>query len=431
MNYSQTIEYLFNALPSYQNVGADAYKPGLERIAEFCRHLGNPQRNYYTIHVAGTNGKGSVSHMLASVLQEAGYRVGLFTSPHLKDFRERIRVDGEMISKQKVVNFVDSNRAKMEELDLSFFEMTTAMAFDHFAYSDVEVAVIETGLGGRLDATNVITPLLSIITNISLEHTNLLGDTVAKIAFEKAGIIKKSVPVVVGEASDDYNFVIENRASELKSSVVYAQQTFECLSHTAGELCQYMQIQRLRDGYIFDLKLDLCGSYQSKNLLTIAAAVDWLHESSPLTISRRAFVEGLAKVIAATSLVGRWQVVSESPLVVLDTGHNAHGLEAVCEDLKCLSQKVEKLICVVGFSSDKDVESMLAILPRDAQYIFTQASSGRAADAEILAQKARIVGLDGVAVKSVAEALIRAKEMATSSDAIFVGGSNFVVAEVV
>ena len=430
MNYSQTIDYLFNALPSYQNVGADAYKPGLERIAEFCHHLGNPQRNYYTIHVAGTNGKGSVSHMLASVLQQAGYRVGLFTSPHLTDFRERIRVDGEMIPKQKVVNFVDKNRAKMEELDLSFFEMTTAMAFDHFAYSDVEVAVIETGLGGRLDATNVITPLLSVITNISLEHTNLLGDTVAKIAAEKAGIIKKSVPVVVGEASDDYNFVIENRASELKSSVVYAQQAFECLSQMAGELCQNIKIKRQRDGYVFDLKLDLCGSYQYKNLLTVATAVDWLHESSPLTISRRAFVEGLATVISATSLVGRWQVVGESPIVVMDTGHNAHGLQAVCEDLQRLSQRVENLICVVGFSSDKDVESMLALLPRDAQYIFTQASSGRAADADMLAQQARIVGLEGMVVKSVAEALARAKELASPSDAIFVGGSNFVVAEV-
>ena len=203
MNYSQTIDYLFSSLPTFQQVGADAYKPGLERIAEFCRHLGNPQRNFFTIHVAGTNGKGSVSHILASVLQQAGYHVGLYTSPHLKDFRERIRVNGEMIPKQRVVNFVDKNQAKMEELDLSFFEMTTAMAFDYFAHSDVEVAVIETGLGGRLDATNVIVPLVSVITNIGKEHTELLGSTIAEIAREKAGIIKKSIPVVVGESSEE------------------------------------------------------------------------------------------------------------------------------------------------------------------------------------------------------------------------------------
>ncbi len=430
MNYSQTIDYLFNALPSFQNIGADAYKPGLERITEFCRHIGNPHRNYYTIHVAGTNGKGSVSHILASVLHEAGYRVGLFTSPHLKDFRERIRVDGEMIPKQKVVNFVDRNRAKMEELDLSFFEMTAAMAFDYFAYSDVEVAVIETGLGGRLDATNIITPILSIITNIGLEHTDLLGDTIAKIATEKAGIIKKSVPVVIGEGAEEYNAVIEARATELKSSVVYAQEAFECVSHEAVNAGQHVVLKRVNDGYFFDLTMDLGGSYQYKNAITAAAAINFLHESSPLTISRRAFVEGMATVASSTSLNGRWQRIGEAPIIVADTGHNAHGIANICEDLALLSQRVKRLICVIGLSKDKDVDAILAVLPREAYYIFTQATSERAADAGLLVQRAHESGLQGEAITSVAQAIVRAKELAAKDDAIFVGGSNFVVAEV-
>lgn len=228
MNYTQTLEFLFQSLPAFEQTGATAYKPGLERISEFCRHLGNPQRNFFTIHVAGTNGKGSVSHMLASILREAGYRTGLFTSPHLKDFRERIRVDGEMIPKQKVVNFVDKHREKMESLELSFFEMTAALAFDYFAQSDVEVAVIETGLGGRLDATNVIVPIVSVITNIGLEHTNLLGSTRAEIAREKGGIIKKSIPVVIGEGDPAYNGVLEEIAAENRSRLVYAENEFVC-----------------------------------------------------------------------------------------------------------------------------------------------------------------------------------------------------------
>ena len=429
MNYTQTIDYLFNSLPSYQNVGADAYKPGLERIAEFCHYLGNPQRNYYTIHVAGTNGKGSVSHILASVLHEAGYCVGLYTSPHLKDFRERIKVDGEMISKQKVVNFVDSNRQKMEELGLSFFEMTTAMAFDHFAYSDVEVAVIETGLGGRLDATNLIVPLLSVITNIGLDHTSLLGDTIEQIAREKAGIIKKSVPVVVGEADAAYNGVIEARAEELRSQVIYAQNIYECVSQSAKEEGQTITLRRVEDGFVYKFDMDLGGSYQYKNLITAAAAIRFLHSSSPLTISRRAFVEGVASAATATSFAGRWQIVEHNPLLVLDTGHNAHGVRLVSEDLKALSQRVNRLICVIGFSADKDIDEMLALLPREAYYIFTQASSERAAKAVDIVAKALASGLMGVAVGSVAEAMAQARDMAAENDAIFVGGSNFVVAE--
>ncbi len=430
MNYTQTLDYLFASRPSFQQVGADAYKPGLERITEFCRHLGNPQRNYFTIHVAGTNGKGSVSHILASVLQQAGYRVGLYTSPHLKDFRERIRVDGEMIPKQKVVNFVDRNLRKMEELELSFFEVTTAMAFDYFAYSDVEVAVVETGLGGRLDATNIITPLLSVITNIGLDHTSLLGDTLAQIAAEKAGIIKKSIPVLVGQSNEAYNEVIEQRAAELKSSVVYAQQEFECIMHNVEESGQRVVLKRASDGYVFDLKMDLCGSYQVQNLVTATAAINFLHDSSPLTVSRRALVEGVASVVSSTSLAGRWQMLQTDPLVVCDTGHNAHGLKEVAEGLQGLVQRVGRLTCVLGFSADKDIDDMLQLLPAEAHYIFTQASSERAAAAEDLVAKASAIGLGCEAVKSVADAFAKAKSGAAPNDAIFVGGSNFVVAEV-
>ena len=248
MNYTQTLEFLFQSLPVFETQGATAYKPGLERITAFCRHIGNPQRNFFTIHVAGTNGKGSVAHIIASVLQQAGYRTGLFTSPHLQDFRERIRVDGEMIPKQKVVNFVDKHHDKMVELELSFFEMTAAMAFDYFAQSDVEVAVIETGLGGRLDATNIIVPILSVITNIGLEHTSLLGDTLPKIAAEKAGIIKKSIPVIIGEADARYNGVIEQAAAANKSRVIYAEQGVRRVARPAGQLPEPQHRDRLGGG---------------------------------------------------------------------------------------------------------------------------------------------------------------------------------------
>ena len=350
MNYTQTLEFLFNALPAFESQGAAAYKPGLERVAAFCKHLGNPQRNFFTIHVAGTNGKGSVSHILASVLQQAGYRTGLFTSPHLTDFRERIRVDGEMIPKQKVVNFVDKHRDKMQELDLSFFEMTAAMAFDCFAQSDVEVAVVETGLGGRLDATNIIVPVLSVITNIGLEHTDLLGDTLAKIAAEKAGIVKKSIRVLVGQSDTRYDAVVEQAAAAAKSRVVYAEHEFACEGQEPVAGGQRFRLRRTRDGRPFDLELDLAGTYQRHNVVTAAAAADLLHEETPLTISRRAFVEGMRSAAANTGLRGRWQCLGEAPLVVCDTGHNPHGIACVAEQLRATPRA--RLFCVVGVAPD-------------------------------------------------------------------------------
>ena len=427
MNYTQTLEFLFQSLPAFEQTGATAYKPGLERISEFCRHLGNPQRNFFTIHVAGTNGKGSVSHMLASILREAGYRTGLFTSPHLKDFRERIRVDGDMIPKQKVVNFVDKHREKMESLDLSFFEMTAALAFDYFAQSDVEVAVIETGLGGRLDATNVIMPIVSVITNIGLEHTNLLGSTRAEIAREKGGIIKKSIPVVIGEGDDSYNGVLEAIAAQNRSRLVYAENEFvcECQEMHAEEQC--FSLRRKRDGFLYAAELDLLGNYQRKNLVTAATVADLLHESTPLTISRRAFLEGIRTAAESTSLGGRWQKIADSPLTICDTGHNAHGLKYVVEQLAATPHR--KLYCVMGIVRDKDLQEILHLLPTEGYYIFTEAQSQRAIPAEELAQAAAAYGLQGEVVKPVPMAVARANELAKKDDMIFIGGSTYVVGE--
>ena len=429
MNYTETLDYLFSSMPSFQQVGGDAYKPGLERIAEFCRSIGNPQRNYFVIHIAGTNGKGSTSNMLAAVLQQAGYQTGLFTSPHLTDFRERIRVNGEMIPKQKVVNFVDRYRSEMERLQLSFFEMTTAMAFDYFAQSDVEVAVIETGLGGRLDATNIVQPILSVITNIGLEHTEYLGNSLPKIAREKGGIIKKCTPVVVGEKNSNYNLVLEEIAQDLRSEITYAEEAFslgEC-GFEGGK--QVVTMTRTRDGYPYQLRLDLLGEYQRKNLATVATALDILHESTPLSISRRAFVEGVRYVSKLTSFRGRWQVLSDKPFIVCDTAHNEHGIAEVAKQLQARTNS-GRLLCVMGFCEDKEFSKMLALMPSDAHYIFTQASIRRAASLDKISEVASSLNLDFELVPTVAEALAKAHKQLADEDMLYIGGSTFVVAEV-
>lgn len=428
MNYQQTIDYLFTSLPSFQNVGGSAYKPGLERISDFCRKIGNPQRNYFIIHIAGTNGKGSVSNMLAAVLQQAGYQVGLYTSPHLADFRERIRVNGEMISKQKVVNFVNKYHKSMKEAELSFFEMTTALAFDYFAQSDVEVAVIETGLGGRLDATNIVIPAVSVITNIGLEHTEYLGDSMPKIAREKGGIIKKSIPVIVGEKNSAYNLVLEDIAADLRSTIIYAPEAFECRKQYNEAEYQVFDMIRTRDNQQYTLRLPLLGEYQRQNLTTVCAIADFLHENTPLSISRRAFVEGLRECTSITGFRGRWDILSTSPMTICDTAHNAHGLERVAEQLA----KVEcnNLYCVMGFCEDKDIKSILALMPKKAHYIFTRADSRRAATTEALAALATELELDFECCDSVKAAVEVAKGKMGANDALFIGGSTFVVAEV-
>ena len=430
MTYSQTIDFLFNQVTSFQQVGAAAYKPGLERVEEFCRLLGNPHNDYHTIHIAGTNGKGSTSHMLASVLQQAGYRVGLFTSPHLKDFRERVRVDGKMISEQEVVGFVERNMPEIKRLGLSFFEITAAMAFEYFALQDVEVAVIETGLGGRLDATNIITPLVSVITNIGLDHTDLLGSTLQAVAAEKAGIIKCGVPVVLGERSEEYNDIFVKRAEELSAPLYFAQQQCRVLEQGVDDDMQCFVLQRDRDCARFDVKLDLMGEYQYNNLITASAALDVLDKLTPLTISRRAYLEGLRSVSRSTSLAGRWQVLSAEPYMVCDTGHNAHGIKYVAKQLQGLAERYSKLYCVVGFAKEKSLDEVLPLLPAAAYYIFTQASSPRALPAVSLAEQAAEFGLKGEVVTNVADAVAMAQEKATAKDAIFIGGSNFIVGEI-
>ena len=428
MNYTETLEFLFTSMPSFQRVGGEAYKPGLERIASFCQHIGNPQRNYYTIHVAGTNGKGSVSHMLASILREAGYRTGLFTSPHLTDFRERIRVDGEMIPKQKVVNFVNKHQEKMKELDLSFFEMTASMAFDYFDQCDVEVAVIETGLGGRLDATNLITPILSIVTNVGFDHTEFLGETIEKIAAEKAGIIKKSIPVIVGQHSEAYDKVFVERAKELNSRIIFAEDVWALngVEHFDNEN-QHFSLTRVRDGKGYELDVDLLGDYQRHNIVTVCAAADYLAENTPLTISRRAHREGLQVAAASTGLAGRWQVLSREPYTVCDTGHNVDGIRYVAEQLNNL--ECDRLFAVMGFAREKELSKILALLPTKAHYIFTRANIERARAIEDIAAEATKLGLDFETVPTVWEAVERARCLAQPSDAIFIGGSNYVIAE--
>ncbi len=427
MNYSQTTNFLFNSFPSYQNVGAGAYKEGLQNITEMCRRLGNPQRNYFTIHVAGTNGKGSTSHILASVLQQAGYCVGLFTSPHLVDFRERIRVNGECISEREVVKFVKEHKEEMVALGLSFFEMTTAMAFHHFSESDVEVAIIETGLGGRLDSTNIIKPILSVITNIGLEHTALLGSTIGEIAFEKAGIIKPEVPVVVGESAPESNEVFDRTAAERGSMLVYADREWEVVeSEPSGDRMRY-HIQRPRDGRTQILDLDLMGIYQRKNIITARTAVSILRHYTPLNISTRALVEGVHSVVESTGLMGRWQKLGSSPRVYCDTGHNAHGLAEVVEQIR--AQEYRRLYMIIGMVSDKDFDAVIPLMPKEAYYLFTEASVARALPAETLAEKFRHEGFEGEVVGSVHEAYRRAIELADDDDFVFVGGSTFVVAD--
>ena len=427
MNYSQTTQFLFNSFPSYQNVGPGAYKEGLHNITEMCRRLGNPQKNYLTIHVAGTNGKGSTSHILASVLQQAGYCVGLFTSPHLVDFRERIRVNGEPISEKRVVSFVNKHREEMVALGLSFFEMTTAMAFDYFSESDVEVAVIETGLGGRLDSTNIITPILSVITNIGLDHTAMLGSTVCEIAFEKAGIIKQGVPVVIGESDSESDAVFARVAEEKESMIVWADKEWEVVDREpSGERMRY-HIQRPRDGRTQILDLDLMGSYQRKNILTARTAVSILRHHTPLNISTRALVEGVRCVTSTTGLWGRWQRLSTTPTIICDTGHNAHGIREIAEQLTV--EEYDKLYMVVGMVSDKDFDAVIPLMPRNGYYIFTSPSVARALPASALAEKFLAEGFEGEVVEGVHAAYRKAVSLAKSNDLIFIGGSTFVVAD--
>ncbi len=429
MTYAETLEYLFTAMPSFQNIGGDAYKPGLERIAAFCELLGSPHLKYSVIHIAGTNGKGSTSHTLASVIQHSGYRTALFTSPHLRDFRERMRINGEMISQEEVVEFVATHKEAMERLQLSFFEMTAAMAFDFFARSGAEIAVIETGLGGRLDATNIVDPMISIITNIAIDHTKFLGTTLPSIATEKGGIIKPHTPIILGERGDEYTHVIEEIAKQRDSKMILAEDCFEVTAQTLKAKSQSITLQNRANKELSHIELDLAGSYQSQNIVTAYTAIDWLVRESHFEIPKEAIKRGLSEVISTTNLLGRWQTLSSSPHIICDTGHNAHGLKYVMEQLKITPH--DKLIMVLGFANDKRLEEILPLFNIGAYFIFTRPKVDRAFDCEVVAQVARSLGYECETVAEVAEAVQRAKEIATKRDLIFVGGSNFVVAEVI
>jgi dihydrofolate synthase/folylpolyglutamate synthase len=403
MTYEETVEYLFHVTPVFEKTGASAYKEGLSNTHALDEHFGHPHRQFKTIHVAGTNGKGSCSHTLAAILQSAGYKVGLYTSPHLVDFRERIRVNGQCISKEYVVDFVEQERSFFEPLHPSFFELTTAMAFKYFAEQEVDIAVIEVGLGGRLDCTNIITPVLSIITNISFDHTQFLGNTLAKIAGEKAGIIKKNVPVVIGETTPETLPVFQKKAAA-KSAPLHLAEAFE-VAHD----------------YDFELK----GLYQQKNKQTILCAVNCLKDV--FTIPEEAIKKGMAHVCELTGLTGRWQTLQTRPLVICDTGHNVGGWQYLAEQIK--AQTCKTLRIVFGMVDDKDINTVMQLLPKQAVYYFTQASSHRAIPVHKVQEIAKAHQLEGTTFSNVKDAYQQALSDAHPEDFIFVGGSSYLVAD--
>lgn len=424
MTYQETIEYLYNSAPLFQNIGAGAYKEGLDNTNKLDSHFGHPHLSYRTIHVAGTNGKGSVSHTLAAILQASGLKVGLYTSPHLLDFRERIRVNGEMIPKERVTEFVEKERSFFEPLSPSFFELTTALAFKYFQEQKVDVAVIEVGLGGRLDCTNIITPDLSIITNISLDHTQFLGNTLEEIAAEKAGIIKDGVPVVVGETvCDSVANVFRLRAEKMGCSIVFADKTNEVndshITDNGKELYSTRSFGMLEG--------ELGGLCQSRNAATILASVKALRMGG-YSISDEDVAQGFAHVMRMTGLCGRWQKLSDNPLTICDTGHNPGGMQYIAKQLQTTPHK--QLHIVIGMAKDKDISTVLSMLPQDAVYYFTKASVDRGLNAEKLAHMAEEAGLKGTCHDTVAEAYSAAKENYHTGDLIFVGGSTFIVADI-
>jgi len=400
MSYSETIDYLFEKLPIYQRSGKIAYKADIGNIVESCNILGNPHLNFKSIHIAGTNGKGSTSHIMSSILQEAGYKVGLYTSPHLKDFRERIKINGEMISENSVINFVQEYKLRFEEIQMSFFEMTVAMSFHYFSEEKVDIAIIECGLGGRLDSTNIITPEISVITNIGLDHTNLLGNTLEEIAAEKAGIIKKGIPVVIGRKQKEILHVLEEKANKENSKLIHCkQQTFTS---------------------------DLKGNYQKENINTAVTTLQYLED---FIISKEHLVNGLNKVIENTTLLGRWQTISHTPLTICDTAHNEDGIKEIVKQLNNLDYN--NLHFILGTVKDKNMSNILSLLPRNAKYYFCEAKIPRALNVKQLQLEAKKEELFGEVYSSVKEALSEAKQNAKINDCIYIGGSTFVVAEII
>jgi len=429
-SYKDTLEYLYRQLPMFHRVGAAAYKANLDNTIAICAHLGNPEKNFRSVHVAGTNGKGSVSHMLAAVLQSAGYKTGLYTSPHLKDFRERIRIDGKMIPRAAVTQFVGKHKEAFEKIQPSFFEWTVGLAFDHFSKAGVEVAVIETGLGGRLDSTNVITPLLSIITNISYDHQHLLGETLRQIAGEKAGIIKPGVPVLIAETQQEVEEIFRRKAAECNAPVSFADQSVIISDPKIHEgLLNVQMAPAARPDQKTSLLCELNGFYQTKNIAAVIEAAVLLDTNCGLPVPDEAILQGLRHVCTLTGLKGRWQTLSEKPLTIADTGHNEAGIHEVLRMIEATPHK--KLHFVLGMVADKDVRSVLKLLPKDAMYYFCKANLPRALDAHELAAAARVFQLKGEVYSSVRSALKGAQQAAEAKDLVFVGGSTFTVAEVV
>jgi dihydrofolate synthase/folylpolyglutamate synthase len=431
MNYQQTLEYLFSQLPMFQRVGAAAYKADLNNTIAICKLLGNPENKFRTVHVAGTNGKGSTSHMLASILQEAGLKTGLYTSPHLKDFRERIKINGEMIPEKNVIDFVQEYKKDFEEILPSFFEMTVGLAFDYFAKEKVDIAVIEVGLGGRLDSTNVITPLVSVITNISFDHTALLGNTLEKIAIEKAGIIKRGIPVVIGEASVETKNVFVGKAKNENAPVIFSEEAYQIENISQvnkGKLILSMDVKKHGLLIFENLESELAGVYQQKNVASVLTTADILNERGFL-LSPKIIRQGIKKTIENTGLLGRWQILQEQPLVIADTGHNEAGIREVLKQISYTPH--EDLHFVLGMVNDKDISTILKMLPKNATYYFCKAGIPRALDAKELSSQAGHYGLNGRIYNSVKEALDEAKQHAKMNDLVFVGGSTFTVAEVV
>jgi len=430
MTYQETLDYMFSQLPMFHRIGKSAYKANLDNTLALDEFFGHPHRQFKSIHVAGTNGKGSTSHMLASILQDAGLKVGLYTSPHLRDFRERIKVNGVEVSERYVVDFVEAHKHLFETVQPSFFEMTVALAFKYFAEEMVDIAVVEVGMGGRLDSTNIISPLVSVITNIGFDHTEFLGDTLAKIAGEKGGIIKDGIPVVVGETHVETSPVFEEIAKGRNAKLVFADQNYAVTETFLQE--DGIQVFSVEDctgvSAYRNLEVDLQGSYQRKNILTVLAAVDELKPYFP-ELSEATIRNGLRHASKQTGLRGRWYQLSSNPLTICDTGHNVDGITFIVDQIA--KTPYEKLFWVFGMVSDKDISKVITLLPKDAYYIFTQASIPRAMDAELLAEKCNAVGLKGEVEKNVQKALLRAKKMASNNDLIFIGGSTFVVAEVV
>jgi len=426
-HYQQTLDYLYAQLPMFSKLGKDAIKKDLTNTLKLCAALGQPQEQYKTVHIAGTNGKGSTSHALAAILQESGYKVGLYTSPHLVDFRERIRIDGKPVGKEWVVDFVSKHKELIESVEPSFFEITVAMAFQAFADEKVDIAVIETGLGGRLDSTNVIMPILSVITNISYDHTDVLGNTLAEIAGEKAGIIKPNIPVLIGEQQEETQNVFFEHSVKKRSPVYYAESLWDLVRIKQDTLFQYFKAIENSTGKIYELRTDLLGAYQYQNMRTILSAAQILHAQAGLNITLENTFAALEKVKELTGLRGRWEWLQKKPAIIADVGHNPAGVNEIMRQWAQVDAK--RKFILVGFVKDKDVKEALSLFPKDAVYFFCNAQIPRALPAKDLWEKAQEAGLKGEYYPTIAQGLNAAKHLMTDEDALLITGSFFVVGE--